>query len=158
MNGIANKRVLVTGAAQGIGLAVAERFLSEGALVLLTDAAPASSINSIVDSLEGRYPGLAFGTHMAIRDEQQVVEGFSYMREALGGCDILVNNAGINRQNPSHAFTTQDFDQVLGVNPRVAFLCSREALKLFLEQGTGIILNTPQITRSIRIRNSSLIP
>jgi len=60
---------------------------------------------------------------------------------ALGGCDILVNNAGINRQNPSHKFKTEDFDQVLGVNLRGAFLCSREALKLFLEQGTGIILN-----------------
>jgi glucose 1-dehydrogenase len=141
MKGIDKKRVLVTGAAQGIGRAVAERFLSEGASVLLTDAAPLKEINDLVDSLEDRYSGLAFGTHMDIQDENQVVEGFNYMRDALGGCDILINNAGINRQNPSHAFKTEDFDQVLGVNLRGAFLCSREALKLFLEQGSGIILN-----------------
>jgi glucose 1-dehydrogenase len=141
MKGIDKKRVLVTGAAQGIGRAVAERFLSEGASVLLTDAAPLKEINDLVDSLEDRYSGLAFGTHMDIQDENQVVEGFNYMHDALGGCDILINNAGINRQNPSHAFKTEDFDQVLGVNLRGAFLCSREALKLFLEQGSGIILN-----------------
>jgi glucose 1-dehydrogenase len=141
MKGIDKKRVFVTGAVQGIGRAVAERFLSEGASVLLTDAAPAEVINDVVDSLEDRYPGLAFGTRIDIQDEKQVVDGFRYMQEALGGCDILVNNAGINRQNPSHKFKTEDFDQVLRVNLRGAFLCSREALKLFLEQGAGIILN-----------------
>jgi glucose 1-dehydrogenase len=141
MKGISNKRVLVTGAIQGIGRAVAERFLAEGATVLLTDAAPADVINECVDFLEDRYPGLALGMRMDIRNEKQVSEGFRYMREALGGCDILVNNAGINRQHPSHEFTTEDFDQVLGVNLRGAFLCSREALKLFLERGCGLILN-----------------
>ena len=141
MKGINKKRVLVTGPVQGIGRAIAERFLSEGASVLLTDAARAEVINDVVDSLEDRYPGLAFGTRIDIQDEKQVVDGFRYMQEALGGCDILVNNAGINRQNPSHKFETEDFDQVLGVNLRGAFLCSREALKLFLEQGAGIILN-----------------
>jgi NAD(P)-dependent dehydrogenase (short-subunit alcohol dehydrogenase family) len=58
MKGIDKKRVLVTGAVQGIGRAVAERFLSEGASVLLTDAAPAEVINDVVDSLEDRYPGV----------------------------------------------------------------------------------------------------
>jgi glucose 1-dehydrogenase len=109
MRGIEKKRVFVSGAVQGIGRAVAERFLAEGASVLLTDAAPAEIINDVVDSLEDRYPGLAFGTRIDIRDEKQVADGFRYMQEALGGCDILVNNAGINRQNPSHKFTTVDF-------------------------------------------------
>ncbi len=141
MKGIAKKRVFITGAVQGIGRATAERFLAEGASVLLTDAAPADVINDVVDSLEDRYPGLASGMRVDIRDEKQVVEGFEYMQEALGGCDILINNAGINRHSPSHEFKTEDFDLVLGVNLRGAFLCSREALKLFLKQGAGIILN-----------------
>jgi NAD(P)-dependent dehydrogenase (short-subunit alcohol dehydrogenase family) len=61
MKGIAQKRVFVTGATQGIGRAVAERFLEEGASVLLTDVVNDSVINDVVDFLEGRFPGLAFG-------------------------------------------------------------------------------------------------
>jgi glucose 1-dehydrogenase len=141
MNGISGKRVLVTGAAQGIGRAVAERFLLEGASVVVTDAAPANAIDRVVEALDERYPGRVCGIRMDVQDEQRVIDGFRYMRDALGGCDILVNNAGINRQKPSHKFTAHDFDEVLNVNLRGAFLCSREALKLFLDQGAGIILN-----------------
>jgi glucose 1-dehydrogenase len=141
MKGISKKRVFVTGATQGIGRAVAERFLEEGASVLLTDVVDDSVINDTVASLGDRVPGLAFGKRVDVTDEKQVIAGFEHMRDALGGCDILINNAGINRQNPSHVFTASDFDQVLAVNLRGAFLCSREALKLFVEQGSGIILN-----------------
>jgi glucose 1-dehydrogenase len=94
-----------------------------------------------VDFLNGRFPGLAFGKRVDITDEKQVIAGFEHMKDVLGGCDILINNAGINQQNPSHNFTASDFDQILAVNLRGAFLCSREALKLFVEQGAGIILN-----------------
>jgi glucose 1-dehydrogenase len=141
MKGISNKRVLITGATQGIGRAVAERFLEEGASVLLTDAVSDTVINDTVDALKDRFPGLAFGKRVDITDEKQIIAGFAYMKDALGGCDILINNAGINRRHPSHLFTSSDFDQVLAVNLRGAFLCSREALKLFVGQGSGIILN-----------------
>jgi len=141
MKGISRKRVFVTGATQGIGRAVAERFLEEGASVLLTDVVEDSIINRTVDSLQDRFPGLAFGRRVDITDEEQVIAGFEHMKDAVGGCDILINNAGINRQNPSHVFTASDFDQVLAVNLRGAFLCSREALKQFVEQRSGIILN-----------------
>jgi glucose 1-dehydrogenase len=142
MKGISKKRVFVTGATQGIGRAIAERFLEEGASVLLTDVVDDSVINDAVDSFEDRFPGLAFGRRVDITDEKQVIAAFEHVKDVLGGCDILINNAGINRQNPSHLFTASDFDQVLAVNLRGAFLCSREVLKLFLDQGSGIILNT----------------
>ena len=141
MKGISKKRVFVTGATQGIGRAVTERFLEEGASVLVTDAVSDTVINDTVDALKDRFPGLAFGKRVDITDEKQIIAGFEYMKDALGGCDILINNAGINRRHPSHLFTASDFDQVLGVNLRGAFLCSREALKLFVDQGSGIILN-----------------
>jgi glucose 1-dehydrogenase len=141
MKGISKKRVFVTGATQGIGRAVTERFLEEGASVLVTDAVSDTVINDTVDALKDRFPGLAFGKRVDITDEKQIIAGFEYMKDALGGCDILINNAGINRRHPSHLFTASDFDKVLGVNLRGAFLCSREALKLFVDQGSGIILN-----------------
>lgn len=141
MKGISKKRVFVTGATQGIGRAVAERFLEEGASVLLTDVVSDSIINDTVDSLEDRFPGLAFGKRVDVTDEEQVIAGFEHMQEALGRLRHPDQQRWINRQNPSHVFTASDFDQVLAVNLRGAFLCSREALKLFVEQGSGIILN-----------------
>ena len=140
MKGILNKRVLVTGAAQGIGRAVAERFLEEGARVLVTDVASAPLARTVAD-LEERYANHVFHHPLDVADETSVLRAFAFVRQTLGGLDILVNNAGINRQSPSHAFSTEDFDRVLAVNLRGAFLCSREALKLFLEQGSGLILN-----------------
>src|SRR5271163_2595768 len=105
MKGISKKRVFVTGATQGIGRAVAERFLEEGATVLLTDLVDDSVINDTMDCLEDRFPGLALGMRVDVTDEKQVIADFEHMRDALGGCDILINNAGINCQNPSHLFT-----------------------------------------------------
>jgi glucose 1-dehydrogenase len=141
MSDLNHQRVLVTGAAQGLGRAIAERFLEQGATVLLTDSVEDHVINTVTDNLESRFPGLAFGKRLDVTDERQVIEGFQFMRDVLGGCDVLVNNAGINHECPSESFTAADFDKVLAVNLRGVFLCSREAIKLFLKQGSGVIIN-----------------
>ena len=62
--------------------------------MLLTDVVDDSVINDTVDSLEDRFPGVAFGKRVDVTDEKQVIAGFEHMRDALGGCDILINNAG----------------------------------------------------------------
>jgi len=142
MNRLSNKRILVTGATQGIGRAVTERFLEEGAFVVLTDVVPDSVLFEAVAELEPKYGNRIFPHHLDVTSEASVVDTFAAVRRKCGGLDVLVNNAGINRQNPTHAFTIEDFDRVMAVNLRGAFLCSREALKLFLEQGSGLILNT----------------
>jgi glucose 1-dehydrogenase len=141
MNRLANKRILVTGATQGIGRAVAERFLEEGAIVFLTDAVPELVLLKAAAELDSKYRSRIFVHHLDVTSEVSIVEALTAARRKCGGLDVLVNNAGINRQNPSHAFTTEDFDQVLAVNLRGPFLCAREALKIFLEQGSGLILN-----------------
>jgi glucose 1-dehydrogenase len=141
VNRLANKRILVTGATQGIGRAVTERFLEDGAIVFLTDVVPESVLLRVAAELEPNHRGRIFAHHLDVTNEASIVDAFTAARRKLGGLDILVNNAGINRQNPSHTFMTEDFDQVLAVNLRGAFLCSREALKIFLEQGAGLILN-----------------
>ena len=140
MTGLLNKRILVTGATQGIGLAVAERFLAEGSHVHLTDVLSRETINSRVSELSERFPGRVSGSRLDVTDEAGVEEEFEAVERDLGGLDVVVNNAGINRQNPSHEFTTRDFDAVLDTNLRGAFLCSRAALKIFLKQGSGVIL------------------
>ena len=141
MKSLNDRRTLVTGATQGLGKAIAEKFLEEGATVLLSDFVEDQVIKRVTDNLQSRFPGRVFGKRVDVEDERQVIEGFRFMREVVGGCDVLVNNAGINRYSPSESFSTEDFDKVLAVNLRGAFLCSREAIKLFLEQGSGIIIN-----------------
>jgi glucose 1-dehydrogenase len=140
MTGLANKRVLVTGATQGIGFAVTERFLQEGSNVFLTDVVSSETLEKIIHELSIKYPDCVSGFRLDVTNEASVQAAFEALRAKLGGLDILVNNAGINRQNLSHEFTLADFDAVLNTNLRGAFLCSRAALQLFLEQRSGVIL------------------
>src|ERR1700678_3835470 len=118
MSDLNHQRVLVTGAAQGLGRAIAERFLEQGATVLLTDSVEDHVINTVTDNLERRFPGLAFGKRLEVTDERQAIEGFPFMRDVLGGCDVLVNNAGINHECPSESFRAGDSANVSAVNLR----------------------------------------
>ncbi len=139
MKGLDGKKVLITGAAQGIGYAVAKRFLEEGATVTITDVAPEAALDEAARNL---------GSHdrvhclrLNVAEEEEVAAVFAQARGLMGGLDVLVNNAGINWHKPSHLLDTHDFDRVLAVNLRGVFLCSRAALNIFLDQGSGVILN-----------------
>ena len=70
--------------------------------------------------------------------------------ERLGGIDILVNNAGIQISRPSEQLASADFDRVLAVNLRGAFLCAREAIKRFLADGIpGVVINVSSVHQAI---------
>ncbi|BCW42673.1 glucose-1-dehydrogenase (plasmid) [Arthrobacter sp. StoSoilB3] len=139
MRGLKDKKVLVTGAAQGIGYAVAARFVEEGAVVTLTDVAAESDLDPIAQSLCAT-PRVHY-RKLDVSNEMEVSAVFDEARSVMGGLDVLVNNAGINIQSPSHMLGMDDFMRVLDVNLNGAFLCSREALKIFLDQGSGVIVN-----------------
>jgi glucose 1-dehydrogenase len=145
LKGIESKNVLVTGAAQGIGLAVAKRFAEEGASVFIIDqvetaqmAAALEKIRSVATSRKALIAG-----HQAdISNEVAVNEAFAAAVAALGQIDILVNNAGINRGYPSEQFPVEEFDQVLDVNLRAVFIFSQLAICHFLERKVpGVIVN-----------------
>src|ERR1700741_2518431 len=145
LKGIESKNALVTGAAQGIGFAVAKRFAEEGASVFIVDrvenaqmAAALEKIRSVAKSRKA----LIAGHRADISDEAAVNEAFQAAVAALGQIDILVNNAGINRGYPSEQFPVQEFDQVLNVNLRTVFIFSQLAIRHFLERKIpGVIIN-----------------
>lgn len=129
MRGLDERRVLVTGAAGGIGAAVAERLLVEGARVAVADLAEP-------DGPDGATARLAADVTDAAAAERLVMEA----RSALGGLDALVLAAGIHWVGPTHEMPLDDFDRVLDVSVRGTWHCCRAALPGFIEEGAGWIV------------------
>jgi glucose 1-dehydrogenase len=148
MQRLQGKNVLVTGASSGIGKAIAIRFAQEGANVAInyySDEEEAAAAEALV-----REAGEAGRTHLSIKadvsKEDQVQAMFSQVLGRFGSLDVLVNNAGIQRPAASHDIEMDDFDRVLNVNLRGAFLCARQAVRHFLERGgPGVILNNSSV-------------
>jgi glucose 1-dehydrogenase len=143
MRGLRGKNVLVTGGTSGIGQAIAVRFAEYGANVAInylrapeeagdTEEQVHACINKVQQ--EGVRDVLVGGD---VSDEDQVIAMFDHVVSELGSIDVLINNAGIQISRSSDQLSSADFDKVLAVNLRGAFLCAREAIKRFLDQGTG---------------------
>ncbi|HZQ51556.1 MAG TPA: glucose 1-dehydrogenase [Bryobacteraceae bacterium] len=139
------KNVLITGASSGIGEAIAIRFAQEGANVAI-------NYNSGKDRAEGvraKAQQAGRGKHITVQaniaDESQVKHMFANVLKELGSLDILINNSGIQKPVPSHELDMADFDRIIGVNLRGAFMCSREAIRHFLTRGGGVIVNNSSV-------------
>jgi glucose 1-dehydrogenase len=156
VRGLRGKNVLVTGGTSGIGQAIAVRFAEYGANVAINYLrAPQEA----TETEERVHACLARVRQRGVRDvlvrgdvskEEDVVAMLESAVEGLGSIDVLVNNAGIQISSPSHELSTSDFDKVLGVNLRGAFLCAREAVKRFLATGThGVIINVSSVHQLI---------
>lgn len=143
------KRALITGAATGIGRATAMRLASEGAQVAIHyhDDALEPAAREV---LSVAPPGSLL-VKADIASEADVHAMFEKIDAAFQGLDILVNNSGIlGPLAEGHATETEAWDRVLAVNLRGAFLCCREALRLFLRDSTrGVIVNNSSVHQLI---------
>ena len=156
MRGLKGKNVLVTGGTSGIGQAIAVRFAEYGANVAINYL---RAEEEAADTEEKVNACVASVRQMGVRDvlvqgdvskEADVVAMFEDTVDKLGGIDVLVNNAGIQVSRPSHDLSVEDFDKVIGVNLRGAFLCAREAIKHYLERETaGVIINVSSVHQLI---------
>jgi len=129
---------IITGAARGIGAGTAKRFAEEGAAVAVLDL-DESQAQATADSL-GAAKAVGIGCN--VTDEASAQGAVDRVLEELGGLHILVNNAGITRDNLLFKMTLEDWDSVMAVHLRGAFLMSRAAQKTFVQQKYGKVVNT----------------
>ena len=138
-----HKVALVTGAARGIGHAVAKRFLSEGYRVALLDIEGEllqQSVNALND------PDNTLAIHADVSDSEAVAKAVAAVEARFGRLDALVNNAGIAIFKPLLETTQADWDRVLAVNLTGPFLCTQAAAPLMREHGGGAIVNITSIS------------
>src|SRR3954471_17935125 len=137
MEGLAGKRVVVTGGTSGIGEATSRRFLAEGARVVAL-AVGADE----VETAGARIPGLTAALLCDVADDEQVAEAFARADELLGGVDVLVANAGISVRAPFLEIEDADWRRVLDVNLTGVFHCAQRAARRMMAGDGGVILMT----------------
>lgn len=134
---------LVTGAARGIGAATAARLAAECAGVVVVDLDERCHATAAEITAAG---GTAIGLTCDVTDEKQVESAFDSAVARFGSLDILVNNAGVLRDNLLFKMSVADWDTVMSVHLRGAFLCSRAAQKHMVKQHYGKIVNTSSVS------------
>lgn len=136
---LAGKTALVTGAAGGIGAAIATAFAREGADVAVLDLKPAAAEKSAAALKQFGVSTCALAADVS--DEKQVEAAVAKAQAELGKIDILVNNAGIDTTSVVADMSTEMWDQMMAVNLRSVFLCTRAVLKPMIGRKFGRIIN-----------------
>jgi glucose 1-dehydrogenase len=147
-----NKNVLITGASSGIGEAIAIRFAQEGANVAINYNSGQDRAEAVLKKAVDAYSstvGDSKPKHITVKanisKEEDIQQMFAKTLDAFGSLDILINNSGIQAPVPSDQLEAAEFDRILNVNLRGAFICSREAIRHFLTRGGGVIVNNSSV-------------
>ncbi|KAA9163252.1 3-oxoacyl-ACP reductase FabG [Amycolatopsis acidicola] len=135
---------IVTGGGQGIGLAIAEAFSAEGARVLIADV-DGDKAKAAAGSLNGD----AEGRQCDVMSEQDQAELVQACLDRFGRLDVLVNNAGVTRDGYLAKLAGTDFDLVLGVSLKGAWLGTRAVAPLFRKQKSGCVINMSSLSGKI---------
>ncbi|WP_374118778.1 3-oxoacyl-ACP reductase FabG [Allokutzneria sp. A3M-2-11 16] len=139
MSSLQGRVAMVTGAARGIGAATARTLAAQGATIAVIDldeSACAETVDAITSA-----GGKAIGIGADVSERAAVEAAVDRVVAELGGLHILVNNAGVIRDNMLFKMTDDDWDTVMNVHLRGAFLCSQAAQKHMVEQRHGKIVN-----------------
>ena len=146
---LSRRVVMVTGAASGIGRAIALRFAQEGAHVVVTDVQLAGA-RTLAKEMAAQYgEGRVLYCKLDVSRERDVKAAFEVTRLAFGGLDILVSNAGIAHTSPLDRLSLSEWQESLAVNATGHFLVAREAVGLLKEQGLGgslVFIATKNVT------------
>lgn len=136
---LAKKIALVTGAASGIGLAIAKRYVAEGATVVLADLKE-DGAKAAAAELSEKGPGKAIGIAMDVTSERQVNDGVEQVVRDFGKIDILVSNAGIQIVHRIEDFPYDEWKRLLAIHLDGAFLTAKACLPHMYKRKSGSII------------------
>ena len=137
-----DKVAIITGGSRGIGFETARTFLREGARVVLCGSREETA-KKAVDELRAEFPQAKIeGIWPNLANFADVKEAFDRVLEQYGRIDILVNNAGVSESTPFEKYTEELFDQVMDLNVKGLYNCTRAVTDAMTAQGSGVILNT----------------
>jgi 3-oxoacyl-[acyl-carrier protein] reductase len=140
MGRLNGKVAVITGSGKGIGEAIAQRFAREGANVVI-NARNAENVDRVVEEINPMGFGRAVGCACDVSKKEDAEKLVNTAVKEFGRLDILVNNAGFTRDNWLVKMTEEEFDTVLNVHLRGAFLCTQAAAKIMMQQKSGRIIN-----------------
>jgi NAD(P)-dependent dehydrogenase (short-subunit alcohol dehydrogenase family) len=152
MGRVEGKKAYVTGAAQGLGAAIARMLAHEGATVTLTDL-NFEGAQAVADEINAQRPGAAFAFAQDVRLETQWMELLPKAHDAMGGLNVLVNNAGIGSLGSVEDETFENWKRVFEVDVDSIFLGCKYALPLMRPHAPGSIINISSIAGLIASHN-----
>jgi NAD(P)-dependent dehydrogenase (short-subunit alcohol dehydrogenase family) len=134
-----NKHIIVTGGVKGIGLGAVEVFVREGAKVSILD------IDQAGEKLEAESVGKILFLKCNVADAKSVEESIAKAIRKFGEVDVLVNNAGINRYATVTETSEAEWDLVMNVNLKSAFLAAKYAIPSMQKKGSGVVINISSV-------------
>jgi 3-hydroxybutyrate dehydrogenase len=134
-----DKVCIITGAASGIGLCIAQRYVADGARVVIADL-KLEAAEQTAKELTAKGPGEAMALEMNVTDEKQVNDGVAAVVRKWGGIDVLVSNAGIQIVHPIQDFPYEEWKKLLSIHLDGAFLTSKACIPHMYKAGAGSII------------------
>ena len=138
------KTALVTGSGRGLGKAIAQKLAAMGANIVLNDVAFSDSVDQTAEEFKASGYNCVV-TKGDVRSAEDVEDMVKKAVEAFGTLDILVNNAGITKDTLIIKMSEKDWDDVLDINLKGAFLCTKAAAKIMMKQRSGKIINIASV-------------
>lgn len=138
------KTAVITGSGRGLGKAIALKLATMGANIVLNDIVSSDAIDATAEEFKAAGYNVAV-TKGDVRSAEDVKAMVKTAVESFGSLDILVNNAGITKDKPMAMMSEEDFDIVIAINLKGAFLCTKIAGKQMIKQRGGKIVNIASV-------------
>ena len=138
MKNLKDKVVFITGGAQGLGYAMAEKFAAEGAKIVIGDIQEKLALEA-AKRLGEEFEIETYAFRMDVTSVEDIKEAFAKVKEHFGKLDVQVNCAGIQIRCPSKEFTEENWDKLMNVNLKGVFFCCQQAALLMGDKGGAIV-------------------